>query len=78
MAPAPRRPPAPAFMWPAALEPLEEVDAAEPEAEAPEPPVEAAVGLGVDLITEVRPDEISTVWVWFPTMTVLRPVVRPA
>jgi len=86
MAPAPARAPAPALKWPAADEPLEVDEAAEPDAVplplplAPLPPaVElAAVGLGVDLTTLVIPEFKLTVKVWFPTRTVLRPVVRPA
>jgi len=85
-APAPARAPAPALMWPAAVEPLaldleadaEELPVPEPLAAAPPSVPEATVGVGVDLTMEVSPDEIRTVAVWLPTMTVLRPVVSPA
>jgi len=82
MAPAKPRAPAPALMWPAADEPLElalEADAEEEPLAAAPPAVPAAdVGVGVALMTLVIPEPMETVWVWLPTMTVLRPVVRPA
>jgi len=82
MAPAKQRAPAPALMWLAADEPPEpdlEADAeAEPLAAAPPAVPAAAVGVGVALMTLVIPEPMETVWVALPTMTVLRPVVRPA